>query len=261
MAIMDLKWVGWIPPVAIPNPDQPTLAIFWHIITSVPKWKVQNHLKFLFKDVFKNYVLNHFLNWKERESCSSTDATSVHIDHSIFAMGFIHIPEIYCNPLPPQMVCTNIRIEWKTLGCTHFPEICFHLPSIWHKYQDKKKIPEIWFHPPNVWHKYQDRIENVAFYAHHRNMFTPPRMFCTNIRIEWMFGFSCVFVSPPTHTHKFWQKYRDKMKNLGLYTFSRNTFPPPNIWHKYQDRIENVGLYTQSRNIFPPPKCLAQISW
>ena len=22
------KWVGWIPPVAIPNPDQPTLAIF-----------------------------------------------------------------------------------------------------------------------------------------------------------------------------------------------------------------------------------------
>ena len=28
MAIMDLKWVGWIPPVAIPNPDQPTLAIF-----------------------------------------------------------------------------------------------------------------------------------------------------------------------------------------------------------------------------------------
>ena len=184
MAIMDLKWVGWIPPVAIPNPDQPTLAIFWHIITSVPKWKVQNHLKFLFKDVFKNYVLNHFLNWKERESCSSADATSVHIDHSIFAMGFIHIPEIYCNPLPPQMVCTNIRIEWKTLGCTHFPEICFHLPSIWHEYQDKKKIPEIWFHPPNVWHKYQDRIENVAFYANHRNMLTPPRMFCTNIRIE-----------------------------------------------------------------------------
>ena len=91
MAIMDLKWVGWIPPVAIPNPDQPTLAIFWHIITSVPKWKVQNHLEFLFKDVFKNYVLNHFLNWKERESCSSADATSVHIDHSIFAMGFIHI--------------------------------------------------------------------------------------------------------------------------------------------------------------------------
>ena len=159
------------------------------------------------------------------------------------------------------MVCTNIRIEWKTLGCIHFPEICFHLPSIWHEYQDKKKIPEIWFHPSNVWHEYQDRIENVAFYAHHRNMFTPPRMFCTNIRIEWMFGFSCVFVSPPTHTHKFWQKYRDKMKNLGLYTFSRNTFPPPNIWHKYQDRIENVGLYTQSRNIFPPPKCLAQISW
>ena len=73
------------------------------------------------KNVFKNYVLNHFLNWKERESCSSADATSVHIDHSIFAMGFIHIPEIYCNPLPPQMVCTNIRIEWKTLGCTHFP--------------------------------------------------------------------------------------------------------------------------------------------
>ena len=105
-----------------------------------------------------------------------------------------------CNHLPPQMVCTNIRIEWKTLGCTHFPEICFHLPSIWHEYQDKKKIPEIWFHPPNVWHEYQDRIENVAFYAHHRNMFTPPRMFCTNIRIEWMFGFSCVFVSPP-HTH------------------------------------------------------------
>ena len=123
------------------------------------------------------------------------------------------------TPFPPQMVCTNIRIEWKTLGCTHFPEICFHLPSIWHEYQDKKKIPEIWFHPPNVWHKYQDRIENYAFYAHHRNMFTPPRMFCTNIRIEWIFGFSCVFVSPPsptTHTNKFWQKYRDKMKNLGL---------------------------------------------
>ena len=163
---------------------KPRPTICWHIITSVPKWKVQNHLEFLFKDVFKNYVLNHFLNWKERESCSSTDATSVHIDHSIFAMGFIHIAEIYCKPLLPQMVCTNIRIEWKTLGCTHFPEICFHLPNIWHKYQDKKKIPEIWFHPPNVWHEYQDRIENVAFYAHHRNMFTPPRMFCTNIRIE-----------------------------------------------------------------------------
>ena len=84
----------------------------------------------------------------------------------------------------PANGCTNIRIEWKTLGCTHFPEICFHLPSIWHEYQDKKKIPEIWFHPPNVWHEYQDRIENVAFYAHHRNMFTPPKMFCTNIRIE-----------------------------------------------------------------------------
>ena len=28
MAIMDLKWLGWIPPVSIPNPDQPTLAIF-----------------------------------------------------------------------------------------------------------------------------------------------------------------------------------------------------------------------------------------
>ena len=94
----------------------------------------------------------------------------------------------------PANGCTNIRIEWKTLGCTHFPEICFHLPSIWHEYQDKKKIPEIWFHPPNVWHKYQDRIENVAFYAHHRNMFTPPRMFCTNIRIEWIFGLSCVFL-------------------------------------------------------------------
>ena len=107
-------------------------------------------------------------------------------------MGFIHIPEIYCNPLPPQMVCTNIRIEWKTLGCTHFPEICFHLPSIWHEYQDKKKIPEIWFHPPNVWHEYQDRIENVAFYAHHRNMFTPPRMFCTNIRIELSISKICV---------------------------------------------------------------------
>ena len=28
---------------------------------SEPKWKVQNHLEFLFKDVVKNYVLNHFL--------------------------------------------------------------------------------------------------------------------------------------------------------------------------------------------------------
>ena len=109
-------------------------------------------------------------------------------------------PRNILQPLPLQIVCSNIRIEWKTLGCTHFPEICFHLPSIWHEYQDKKKIPEIWFHPPNVWHEYQDRIENVAFYAHHRNMFTPPRMFCTNFRIEWIFGFSCVFVSPP-HTH------------------------------------------------------------
>ena len=196
-------WNRWDGSHLLPSqtPTNQPSRFFWHIITSVPKWKVQNHLKFLFKDVFKNYVLNHFLNWKERESCSSTDATSVHIDHSIFAMGFIHIPEIYCNPLPPQMVCTNIRIEWKTLGCTHFPEICFHLPSIWHEYQDKKKIPEIWFHPPNVWHKYHNRIENFAFYAHHINMFTPPRMFCTKIRIEWMFGFSCVFVSPPPHTH------------------------------------------------------------
>ena len=56
MAIMDLKWVGWIPLVTIPNPDQPILVVF-----SVPKWKVQNHLEFLFKDVFKNDVLNHFL--------------------------------------------------------------------------------------------------------------------------------------------------------------------------------------------------------
>ena len=153
MAIMDLKWVGWIPPVAIPNPDQPTLAIFWHIITSVPKWKVQNHLKFLFKDVFKNYVLNHFLNWKERESCSSADATSVHIDHSIFAMGFIHIPgqkyivhisqkyastsQVFGTNIrikrksqkygsTPQMFDTNIRIELKMLHFMHITEICLH---------------------------------------------------------------------------------------------------------------------------------------
>ena len=84
---------GWIPPVAIPNPDQPTIVNFWHIITSVPRWKVRNNIEFLFKDVFKNYVLNHFLYWKERESCRSTDATSVHIDPTIFAMGFYPHPK------------------------------------------------------------------------------------------------------------------------------------------------------------------------
>ena len=86
-------WNGWILSVAIPNPDQPTIMNFWHIITSVPKWKVRNNIEFLFKDVFKNYVLNHFLYWKERESCRSTDATSVHIDPTIFAMGFYPHPK------------------------------------------------------------------------------------------------------------------------------------------------------------------------
>ena len=69
------------------------------------------------------------------------------------------------------------------------------------------------------------------------------------------------------------------MKNVGLYTFPRNVFPPPkclirisgykmfcftdlleicfhpqNVWHEYQDIIENVGFYTPPRNMFPPPK-------
>ena len=112
MAIMDLKWVGWIPPVAIPNPDQPTLAIFWHIITSVPKWKVQNHLEFLFKDVFKNYVLNHFLNWKERESCSSADATSVHIDHSILAIATNGLHE-YQDRMKNIALCCYTNVKWE----------------------------------------------------------------------------------------------------------------------------------------------------
>ena len=43
--------------------------------------------------------------------------------------------------------------------------------------------------PPNEYH---DKIENVALYAHHRNMFTPPRMFCTNIRIELSISKICV---------------------------------------------------------------------
>ena len=34
------KWVGWIPPVAIPNPDQPTLAIFLthHYFCTEKEW-------------------------------------------------------------------------------------------------------------------------------------------------------------------------------------------------------------------------------
>ena len=74
-----------------PPKPYPTTLGYTSFITSVPKWKVRNNIEFLFKDVFKNYVLNHFLYWKERESCSSTDKTSVHIDHSIFAMGGLHV--------------------------------------------------------------------------------------------------------------------------------------------------------------------------
>ena len=96
--------------------------------------------------------------------------------------GFYTHPRNILQPTPPQIVCTNIRIEWKTLGCTHFPEICFHLPSIWHEYQDKKKIPEIWFHPPNVWHRYHDRIKNVWFYKHSRICFSTSPIHSQNTR-------------------------------------------------------------------------------
>ena len=34
---MEWDWSGMGPNVAIPNPDHPSLAIFWLIIVSVPK--------------------------------------------------------------------------------------------------------------------------------------------------------------------------------------------------------------------------------
>ena len=94
---------GWIPPVAIPNPDQPTIVNFWHIITSVPRWKVRNNIEFLFKDVFKNYVLNHFLI--ERKG-------KLQLNRCNFSS---HWPYYLCNGFythpSHQIVCTNIRIE------------------------------------------------------------------------------------------------------------------------------------------------------
>ena len=145
-------------------------------------------------------------------------------------LGYIHILEIQ---FIPQMFGTNIRTQLNFVFFTY---------------------PRNMFPLPNVQHEYQDRIENVGslcrslcwvFVIYTSQIYVPPKIFDTNIRIELkMFGFS-----PPKCLARI-----SGQKMFGFTDLLEICFHPQNVWHEYQDIIENVGFYTPPRNMFPPPK-------
>ena len=70
-------WVGFRwdglqgPEMGGMDPSQtPTKGFVWHIMTSVPKWKVKNHLIFILKDSYR------FFHLEERESFTAIASTS-----------------------------------------------------------------------------------------------------------------------------------------------------------------------------------------
>ena len=88
MAIMDLKWVGWIPPVAIPNPDQPTLANFLthhYIRTEMESLKSP---KILIQRFFQKLCPEPFLRG---EGTISKMCLQLNILDSILTVGLQHL--------------------------------------------------------------------------------------------------------------------------------------------------------------------------
>ena len=74
-------------------------------------------------------------------------------------------------------------------------------------------------------HEYQDRMKNVGLYTHPRNCFLPLPPFTLEPRPKGA-----------------------KATTVFLYFCILNPPPPPNVWHKYQDGMKNVGLFTYPRN-------------
>ena len=71
-------------------------------------------------------------------------------------------------------------------------------------------------------HKYQDRMKNFGPYTHTRNWFLPLPPFTRSRRAlrQQLYFFISVFWIPPPNV---WHKYQDVMKNVGLFTYPRNS--------------------------------------
>ena len=119
MAIMDLKWLGWIPRVSIPNPYQSTLAIFLihhYFRTEMESLKSP---RILIQRCFKKLGAEPFLVL-ERKRKLQLNRCQV----SYISQKYISTPESQKYVSNPQTFGTNIRIELKIMGFSPVPEIC-----------------------------------------------------------------------------------------------------------------------------------------
>ena len=110
MAIMDLKWVGWIPRVSIPNPYQSTLAIFLihhYFRTEMESLKSP---RILIQRCFKKLGAEPFLVL-ERKRKLQLNRCQV----SYISQKYISTPKSQKYVSNPKMFGMNIRIELKML--------------------------------------------------------------------------------------------------------------------------------------------------